>query len=52
LGEERRTDRRLEKTVYLAALKFVLFPKYNQNDQVNEEEMDRVCRTNGEKRNA
>jgi hypothetical protein len=30
----------------------VLFSKYNQNDQVKEDEMGRACSTNGEKRNA
>jgi hypothetical protein len=29
-----------------------LFAKYNQNDQVKEEEMGRACSTHGEKRNA
>jgi hypothetical protein len=28
------------------------FAKYNWNDQVKEDEMDRACNTNGEKRNA
>jgi hypothetical protein len=30
----------------------VLFAKYNSNDRVKEEEMGRIYRTNGEKRNA
>jgi hypothetical protein len=29
----------------------VLFTKYNENDHVKENEMDRECSTNGEKRN-
>jgi hypothetical protein len=31
---------------------FVLFAKYNQNDQVEEDEVGGVCGTNGEKKNA
>jgi hypothetical protein len=39
--------RRLEK-----ASSFVLFPKYNWNEQFKKDDMERARSTNGERRNA
>jgi hypothetical protein len=41
----------VEKTAQLGALWFVLFTKYNYNNQVKEDEMGRACSTNGVKGN-
>jgi hypothetical protein len=50
--EEGWSDRKVEKTAYWGALWFVLCVKYNEKDQVKEDEMDRTCSMNGGKRNA
>jgi hypothetical protein len=43
------SDRRVDKTAQRRASYFVLFNKYNYNNQVEEDEISGACSTNGEK---
>jgi hypothetical protein len=45
--EERRTDRRAEKTALGGVASFVLVAKYNQNYEVEDDEVGGACNANG-----
>jgi hypothetical protein len=51
LGKNVSSNGRVKKTAYRGAACFVTFITLNLNYEVEEEEMGKTCRTNGEKRN-